>query len=241
MGDQPGRTRPGPAPDRPGEPRCVGRLDGPGRQLVGRRSTPTAIEMHPVPISDRRDEPLLRGVLERHALAAVPRRDQGVELRRRRLERVRGGQRTVRDPDRQHRTARTPSCGSTTTTCSSSRDAARPAVRRPDRMVQPHPVPAARAVPAPAVANGDHQRSARRRRARVPARTWRPELRRRGPPTRRTRPRSTTTWSNYEGRHVLRRQLPDLDRRRRLRAARQRPGDPRNAPRRSAPGSATPR
>ena len=101
--------------------RDVDRLDGRGRRPRPSRSRLDGVDLHPVLLIGRRGRGLLRGLLQRHAVAAVPRRAPRVRLPRRAVGGLRDGEPALRRHARRGRPAGRASCGSTTTTCSSCR------------------------------------------------------------------------------------------------------------------------
>ena len=119
---EPRRARAGAVAAAAGDRRHVGRLDRRGRRRRRSPSSSTASASHPVMLSVVRGRGVLRGLLQRHAVAALPRRAARVHLRRRG-----SGTPTSTVNERfadtlaERRAARTPSSGSTTTTCSSCR------------------------------------------------------------------------------------------------------------------------
>ena len=143
------------------ERRHVGRLDRRGRRrrrTVRDRRRPAA----PGAVVGRRGRGLLRGLLQRHAVAAVPRRDPRLDAT------TPGSGRPTRrstsaSPTRSPRSPRpTPSCGSTTTTCSSCRRCCASAAADLRIGFFFHiPFPPHRAVHAAAVARRDRRRAAR--------------------------------------------------------------------------------
>ena len=140
--DQPGRAGAGDARRRPRPPRRLGRVarrhdGGAGR---GRRRGDPATSRHdagcpdlagpgvqpvddvdlvPVHAVGGRVPPLLRADLERSPVAAVPRRDPTVGLRRDELGRLPRRQPALRRRASRRRSPRAARCGSTTTTCTS--------------------------------------------------------------------------------------------------------------------------
>ena len=98
--------------------RRVGRLGGPARPASSSRSSTTASDLIPVPLARRRPRELLRGLLQRHPLAALPRRDRAARAPPRR-----GGTRTCGSTGASPRRPPTPQprarpSGCRTTSCS---------------------------------------------------------------------------------------------------------------------------
>ena len=112
----------------------------------------------------------LRGILQRDAVAALPRRRRQAGVPPRVVGRVRLGQPAVRPSRPPTSRPRTPPSGSTTTNCTpGAADAPRPAARSPDRLLPPHSVPPGRAVPVLPLAAADPRGPARGRPDRLPA------------------------------------------------------------------------
>src|SRR5690606_36987143 len=112
---------------------------------------------------------LLRGLLERHALAPLPRRRRAARVLTRVLGRLPRGERAVRagrgGRGRSGRRRLDPGLPP----AAGAHDPAPVAARPEDRLLPAHPVPADRALlPAP-VAERDRRRAARRRPRRLPA------------------------------------------------------------------------
>ena len=157
--------------------RRVGRLDRRAGRRAASRSRPTASTWCPVPARRGRRRGLLRGHVQRHAVAAVPRRD-----RRARSSTATGGRPTSASTAASPR----PRCAQASDGALVwvqdyqlqlvPADAARAASGPADRLLQPHPVPAVRDLrPAP-VAPADARGPARRRPARLPAAGGRQQL-----------------------------------------------------------------
>src|ERR1017187_5912246 len=110
---------------------------GPGARAVrGQRLVPG--RDRPV----RRGGPgLLRGFLQRHAVAAVPRRHRAAAVPPPLVGSVRRGQPAVRGSGRHARGPRRDRVDPRLSAPARPPDAPRPAQRRPDRLLQPHPVP----------------------------------------------------------------------------------------------------
>ena len=137
----------------------------------------------PVPLSRGRGRALLRGLLERGPLAALPLLDRAPAAGGARLRRLRGGERAVRRRRRRAVRSRATSSGSTTTSsCCVPRAAPRARPRRADRVLPPHPVPVLRDLPHAAAARAAPRGAARRRPHRLPHRHVRAPLRVGGAP-----------------------------------------------------------
>ena len=180
----------------------------------------------------------LRGVLQRHAVAALPRPGGQAGVPPRVVGLLRRGQPAVRRQGRRAGQRGRAGVGARLPDAAGAADAARAAAGPADRLLPAHPVPAGRAVPAAALAAPAARGAARRRPGRLPAARRRRQLRPAGPPAGRPqdppRPRLPARRPDR-----ARRGVPDLDRRRRLRGAgADRRGRP-PAPRRSAARSAT--
>ena len=147
---------------------------------------------------------LLRGVLQRHAVAAVPRRPARLDVQRPALGGLPGGQPALRRHPRRGRARRgdrvdprLPPAARARRCCATKRPRPR------HRLLLPHPVPAGRAVHAAAVAHRDRRRARRLRPRRLPAVDQRRQLHRRlrraaraqRRASARTRSRSTSTSS----------------------------------------------
>ena len=129
--------------------------------------------MHLVPVraQRRRRRALLRGLLERHDLAAVPRRHRRAPLPPRLVGGLLSGSiaGSRMPPPRSPPRARPSGCR--TTSCSSCRSMLRELAPRPDhRLLPPHSLPGIRPLLAAAVAAPGARGPARRRRHRIPAR-----------------------------------------------------------------------
>ncbi len=223
----------------------MGRLAGHRRPRRGavRRRRHLDHPRHPHRAGPRR---VLRGLLERHAVAAVPRRHRAAELPPRVVGHLREGEPALRRRGREGRRARRHGVGAGLPAAARAEDAARAAPGPHHRLLQPHPVPALRHLLAAAVAHADHRGAARRRRHRLPARGRRGQLRARGPPALRVhyprihrrrararrhpahRPRHQAVEARARAPHPpgRREALPDLDRRAQLRGDGQGPGHP---------------
>ena len=134
------------------------------------RSSATACRCVPVGAERGRDRPLLRGLLQRHALAALPRRVATPTFHRRLVGRLR--RRSTSDSPSGR--AEVAADGAIVWVHDYHLQLVPAMLRalRPDaadRLLPAHPVPAARAVHPAAVAVGDHRRAARRRPGRLPA------------------------------------------------------------------------
>ena len=163
--------------------RCVDRLAGHSRR---RRRGPIEQDGHAAvpgqPVRRRRRR-VLRGLLQRHAVAAVSRRD-----RQARSTTASGGTRYVEVNRRfAEATAKAAAEGATVWVQDYQLQLVPKMLRmlRPDlthRLLPAHPVPAGRAVHADALAHRDHRGSARRRPRRLPPARRRAELPHPGPP-----------------------------------------------------------
>ena len=137
-------------------------------------------------VDDRRGHRgLLRGLLQRHPVAALPRPRRQAGVPPRVVGLLRRGQPPVRREGRRARRRGRHRVGARLPAPAGAADAARPAPRPADRLLPAHPVPARRAVPAAAVAPPDPRGAARGRPGRLPAARRRAELRPPGPPARR--------------------------------------------------------
>ena len=213
-------------PRRPGVRADAGDEGEPGR-LAGlarrHRRGPRAVRGGRPPAGADRDEPgrgreLLRGLLQRHPLAAVPRPGREAVVPPRVVGRLRAGQPAVRRARRGGGREGRDGVGAGLPAPAGAADAARPAARPADRVLPAHPVPAGRAVPAAAVAPADPRGPARCRPGRLPAHRRCPELRPPGAPARwpQDAPRPGVPARRPGG---DREGVPDLDRHRRLRGA----------------------
>ena len=162
---------------------------------------------HPV---QRRGRQLLRGLLQRDALAAVPRRRRRIAVPPRLVGGLPAGQRAVRRGGRRARRAGRDRLGARLPAAAGPAVAAPAAAGRADRLLPAHPVPAGRAVHAAALADPDRPRPARRRPDRLPTARRRPQLRPAGQVAGRR--------GHHRRHHRVRRpddpgrRLPDLDR-----------------------------
>ena len=125
---------------------------------------------------------LLRGVLQRHPLAALPRRDRAPGVPPRVVGHLRRRQPALRRPDRPGRGPGCRGLGAGLPAPARPADAAEAAARPADRLLPAHPLPAARALRPAALARPDPRGPARRGPGRVPAARRRAELRPPGPP-----------------------------------------------------------
>ena len=144
-----------------------------------------------------RGRPLLRGHVERLAVAAVPRRRREAGVPPHLVGHLRAGQQAVRRARRRRRRRERDRLGARLPAAAGA-GAAPPAAARPHhRLLPAHPVPALRAVHPAALAVGDRRGAARRRPGRLPAAGRGVELRPARPPAARPagpRPgRSSTT------------------------------------------------
>ncbi len=182
---------------------------------------------------------VLRRLLQRHPVAALPRRRRQARVPPRVVGRLRAGQPALRRPGRRGGRRGCHGLGARLPAPAGAGDAARGAARPDHRVLPAHPLPARRAVPAAALATAAARGPARRRPGRLPAAQQRAELRPAGPSARRPqdppRPGLPARRPHRAGGRV-----PDLDRR--AAASRSWPVRPpsRRARRRSASSSATP-
>ena len=136
----------------------------------------------PVRADRGRGRPLLRGHVERLAVAAVPRRRREARVPPHLVGHLRAGQQAVRRARRRRRRRERHRLGARLPAAAGP-GAAPPAAARPDhRLLPAHPVPALRAVHPAAVAVGDRRGAARRRPGRLPAAGRGVELRPARPP-----------------------------------------------------------
>ena len=122
----------------------------------------------PGPVRDR-GQALLRGLLQRHAVAALPRRHRAAAVPPPVVGGVRDRQPALRAGRGGAGGARRDRLGARLPAPAGPADAARAARRRPDRLLQPHPVPRLRDLRPAAVAAAGGRGPARRRPARLPA------------------------------------------------------------------------
>ncbi len=157
-------------------PRCVGRLARRTRRGSGplRERRPAARPDHHQRAGDRR---LLRGILQRDVVAALPRCHRPPGVSSGVVGRVRHGQSALRRRDGEDRRASCGGLGPGLSASAGAPDAAREATRSEDRLLPAHPVPAHRALQPAAVAEPDPARAAGRGSGRIPAARRRPELR----------------------------------------------------------------
>ena len=129
-----------------------------------------------------RGRPLLRGHVERLAVAALPRRRREAGVPPDLVGHVRAGQQAVRRAGRRRRRRERHRLGARLPAAAGA-GAAPPAAARPHhRLLPAHPLPALRAVHPAAVAVGDRGGAARRRPGRLPAPGRGVELRPARPP-----------------------------------------------------------
>ena len=123
----------------------------------------------PMPLSAPGDRGVLRGLLQRHAVAALPRRRRQAGVPPRVVGLLRHGQPALRRAGRRARRRGRDGLGARLPAAAGAGDAARAAARPADRLLPAHPVPAHRALRAAAVAPPDPRGAARRRPRRLPA------------------------------------------------------------------------
>ena len=152
-----------------------------GRPSARSRSRPTACGSQPIALSGQEVEDHYEGFSQRHPVADLPRRDRPGPVPAPLVRRLPPGQPPVRRGRRLRRGAGGDGLGARLPAPARAGDAPHAAAGRPDRLVQPHPVPAGRAVRPDPVAARAGRGAARRRPARLPAAGRRPEL-----PARRT-------------------------------------------------------
>ncbi|MBN9210902.1 MAG: trehalose-phosphatase [Microbacterium sp.] len=159
---------------------------------------------------------LLRGLLQRHDLAAVPRRDRRAHLQAGVVGRLRPREPTLRRGGGRGRRRRGDRVGPGLSAAARAEDAARAPARPHDRLLPPHPVPRLRPVLAAAVAQAGARGSSRRGRHRIPARGGCRQLRARRPASAAVRDQGERDLgAGRRGRHARRagQGVPDLDRR----------------------------
>ena len=132
-----------------------------------------------------RDAAFLRGLLQCHAVAALSRRHRPAGVPPHLVGGLRHGQPAVRPGRRPPGRAGRHHLGPRLPAAAGAGDAPRAAPRRPDRVLQPHPVPRLRDLRPAALAAADHRRPDRRRPARLPAAAGRDQLHAGLPPGRR--------------------------------------------------------
>ncbi len=181
---------------------------------------------------------LLRGLLQRHAVAALPRRRGATGVPPALVAGLRQGQRTVRRRRRRGGRRRRHGLGAGLPAPAAPGRAARATARSAHRVLPAHPLPADRALPAAPLAQTDHRGPAGRRPRRVPHRWVAPATSAPSRPASPTRPSSGASCATAAGRvrvgafpiSIDAHTLDELARPRRSRIA----------PRRSAPSSAIP-
>ena len=181
---------------------------------------------------------VLRGLLQRHPVAALPRPRRQAVLPPRVVGVLRDGQPAVRRRGREVRRQGRDRLGAGLPAPAGPGDAARAAPRPPDRLLPAHPVPAGRAVLAAAVAAADPRGPARGRPGRLPALRRGAELRPPRPPAGRPQDPPRRGLPPRRPRRPGAR-VPHLDRRGRLRGAGPLRAGRGRAPRRSGATSAT--
>ena len=159
---------------------------------------------------------LLRGLLQRHALAALPRRRRPAVVPPALVAGVRQGQRAVRRGRRRGRGRGRDGLGAGLPAPAGARPAPRAPPGPADRVLPAHPVPAGRAVPAAPVARADRPGVAGRGPRRLPHAGRCAQLPHAGDPLRRGGRRARRRRLPRSRREA--RRLPHLDR---LRGARQ--------------------
>ncbi len=126
------------------------------------------LELRPVRLSADDVAEYYEGFLQRHAVAAVPRRHRQADLPPRVVGPLRRGEPALRRSHVAGRRRGRDGLGAGLPAAAGAQDAARAAARPDHRLLPPHPVPARRALHAAAVAHGDHRGPARRRPGRLP-------------------------------------------------------------------------
>ena len=181
--------------------------------------TEDGLRLVPVALSAAGDRGVLRGLLQRHPVAALPRPGRQAGVPPRVVGRLRRGQPALRRGRGRGRREGRHGLGAGLPAAAGAADAARAAARPADRLLPAHPVPADRAVPAAAVAPPDPRGPARRRPDRLPAVRRRRQLRAPGPPA--GRPQHAPRHRRPARRpHRAGRNVPHLDRHRGVRGAR---------------------
>ncbi|CAA9434826.1 MAG: Trehalose-6-phosphate synthase, partial [uncultured Pseudonocardia sp.] len=180
---------------------------------------------------------LLRGLLQRHALAALPRRRGPAGVPPALVAGLRAGQRALRRGHRRRGRARRHGLGAGLPAPAAADRAPRAAARPEDRLLPAHPLPAHRAVPAAALAHPHRRGTARRRPRRLPHPRRRAQLPlarlalHRGDPGPRSQradlPRPLGEARRVPDLHRLRAPRRDLAQRRRPAAGEEHPGGPR--------------
>ena len=122
-------------------------------------TTTDGLSLHPGHAVQRRRRRLLRGLLQRDAVAAVPRRGRRIAVPPRLVGGLPAGQRAVRRGGRRARGARRDRLGARLPAAAGPAVAPPAAAGRADRLLPAHPVPAGRAVHAAAVADPDRRRA----------------------------------------------------------------------------------
>ena len=159
----------------------LGRLGRPARS----RARPVRQRRHPDragAAQPRRPRDVLRGLQQRHPLAAVPRRHRAARIPPRLVGQLLRGQPAVRGCRGRHRGARRDRVGAGLPIAAGAPDAAAGTPGPHHRVLPPHPVPGIRHLLAVALAHADHRGAARRRRRRLPAGRGRRQLLARGAP-----------------------------------------------------------
>ena len=202
---EPGWTGARPAADAARRRRGMGGLDRGGRRrrrAVHSRRCRTASG---AALAERARR-LLRGVFQRLAVAALPRRSARVDVQGPTVGRLRLCQRKVRRAPRRSRPARGRDLGPRLPAPTRPGDGPRASPGYHDRLLPPRPVPSVGAVRTPAVAQRDRRGIAWRRPRRLPAVDGRRELRPHRPASRlarradRRRPRPAGTEPTHRAR-----------------------------------------
>ena len=154
-----------------------------------------------------RGRPLLRGHVQRLAVAALPRRRREAGVPPALVGHLRAGQQALRRARRGGRRRGRDRLGARLPAAAGPGAAAPAAARPDDRLLPAHPLPALRAVHPAALAVGDRRGAARRRPGRLPAPGRGVQLRPARPPAARAaRPRPAVV--EYDGRTVAARAFP---------------------------------
>ena len=124
----------------------------------------------------RGDQRVLRGILQRHPLAALSRRHRQTRVPPRMVERLRRGEPAIRRSHLQGSGTGRDSLDPGLPAAVGTEDAADAAPRPDHRLLPAHSVSPGRAVHADAVAHRDRRRPPRRRPHRLPPSGWRTEL-----------------------------------------------------------------